>query len=306
MRTFLMKKVIVTGASGFIGRHTLSHLKLRGYEVYAVYATTPHPEHEGIHWVPFDLLKTHAIADWIGSIAPTHLLHLAWNTTPGKYWTALNNFDWVQSSLELLKAFVQHGGKRAVMAGTCAEYDWKANHFSERETPCVPRAFYGKCKHALSLLSEAFAQQSGLSLAWGRIFFLYGPHEYPQRLVPAVIRGLIQREQVPCSHGNQLRDFLHVDDAAAAFAALLDSSVQGYVNIGSGTGVALKEVIGKIASCIGNSECIQLGALQSPPNDPPSLIADTTRLKQEVLWEPKYSLDAGIEQTIRWWQEQQI
>jgi nucleoside-diphosphate-sugar epimerase len=151
---------------------------------------------------------------------------------------------------------------------------------------------------------DAFSRQTDISAAWGRIFFLYGPGEHPHRLVSSVIRSLLLSEPARCSHGNQLRDYLHVQDVADAFVALLESDFLGPINVASGNPVRVKEIIGIIAEKLDRPDLVQLGALQSPVNDPPVLIADTARLSGEVAWLPKYDLERGLEQTISWWKNQ--
>jgi len=294
-----MKKVLITGGSGFIGRHCLPALVASGYEVHAV-SLIPEDPLPQIHWHVVDLLNPGEVNDIVSSVKPTHLLHLSWYMVVGKYWTSLENVRWVQASLELLRVFAANGGKRVVMAGTCAEYDWNYELCSEQTTPLVPSTLYGACKHALQIMVDAFCRQTGLSYAWGRIFFLYGPHEHPDRLVSSVIRALLQGEPARCSHGNQLRDFLHVEDVAHAFVALLDSNIEGAVNIGQGTPAAIREIVETIGEQLGAKHLIQLGALPSPPNEPPVLIADTRRLKS-IGWQAKYDLKTGLEHTIAWW-----
>src|SRR5437763_607652 len=144
------------------------------------------------------------------------------------------------------------GPTRAVLAGTCAEYDWSYGFCSEGVTPLAPQTLYGTAKHALRQVAEAFASQAGLSLAWGRIFFVYGPREDERRLVASVARALLAGEEAPTSEGSQLRDFLHVDDVAGAFAALLDAEgVTGAVNIGSGVPVSVRAVVEEVARAAG-------------------------------------------------------
>jgi nucleoside-diphosphate-sugar epimerase len=237
----------------------------------------------------------------MGEVQPAHLLHFAWFTTPGEYWTARENLDWVWASLDLLQAFEEHGGKRVVMAGTCAEYDWRYGYCSEQITPLAPATLYGTCKHSLQIVLDTFARQTGLSAAWGRIFFLYGPHEHPSRLISSVIISLLKGEPARCSHGNQIRDFLYVEDVADAFAALLESNVTGPVNVASGCPIALRDIIYKIAEKIDRRDLIQLGVLPVSVHEPHLLLADVGRLTNEVGWLPKYNLDRGLEQTIAWW-----
>lgn len=298
-----MRKVLVTGATGFIGRHCLPLLLARGDRVHAVSSKTVPKTSDNICWHQADLLDTAQIAELIGSIQPSHLLHFAWFAVPKQYWTSLDNFRWVQGSLSLLQSFAQHGGERVVMAGTCAEYDWQYGYCSEQITPLLPATTYGICKHSLQSMLNAFASTTGISAAWGRIFFVYGPYEPPGRLVPAVVRSLLQNQPARCSHGKQIRDFLYVRDLADAFVALLDSSVAGSVNMASGNPVTLKDIIENVAAQLERPDLIRLGAIPPAANDPPLLVADVSRLTYEVGWQPRFSLDAGLAETISWWKK---
>jgi nucleoside-diphosphate-sugar epimerase len=301
-----MKKVLLTGASGFIGRHTIPSILKRGYEVHAAFYTA-HPlsmHNKSLFWHQCNLMNTDQQRSLLAEVKPTHLLHFAWYMTPEKYWTSPENLRWVQTSLDLLINFVEVGGKRAVLAGTCAEYDWSYGYCSEKVTPLRPATLYGTCKHSLQEILKHFSQQTGLSSAWGRIFFLYGPHEHPDRLVPSVIRSLLQGKPAHCSHGNQIRDYLYVQDAADAFVALLESNVSSCVNIASGYPIVIRDLVYKTADQFRRRDLIQLDALPAPENEPPLLVADVSRLTNEVGWFPKYNLEQGLEETISWWKEQ--
>ncbi len=296
-----MKSVLVTGASGFIGRHCLPLLTARGYEVHAVYSSGASANQAGVREHKADLLRPSEVSRLMAEVRPTHLLHLAWVSTPGEFWNSLMNVRWVQASLDLLQAFAVTGGERVVMAGSCAEYDWTHEHCVERSTPRVPTTLYGASKNALWGILEALAVQTKISAAWGRVFFLYGPGEHPDRLVAYVIRNLLRREKAQCSHGRQVRDFLYIEDAAAAFVALLDSDVSGAVNIASGKAVELKQVILAIADQLDGRELIQWGSVQTDASEPKSLVASVKRLKNEVGWSPQWGLEKGIQETINWW-----
>jgi nucleoside-diphosphate-sugar epimerase len=297
----MLKTVLVTGASGFIGRYCLPILQSVGFEVHAV-SSKPNPDvHSNVQWHQTDLLRREEIATLIEAVQPTHLLHLAWYAVPGRYWTSAENLRWVQASLELLQAFRDHGGERIVMAGTCAEYSWADGYCSERTTPLAPASLYGTCKHALRLLVEAYANQTNLSAAWARLFFLYGPFEDSNRLVASVVRSLLRGQPALCSSGNQQRDFLYVEDAASALVALLNSDVRGPVNIASGAAVSVKDVVSKIAAALGQTELLKLGAIENPPGEPQMLVADIDRLRNEVGWQPQFDLNQGLAATIQWW-----
>jgi len=305
-----MNKLLVTGATGFIGKSVFRFLPETLYEIHGVTSRRiadiePSVDNQ-IIWHEADLLNDKSVSALIQRVQPTHLLHLAWDVTPGLYWNAPSNLQWVQSSLHLVQEFAEQGGKRAVMAGTCTEYDWSQGQYCvEGQTPCVPHTLYGCSKFALQTLLSKYAEKIGLSAAWGRIFFLYGPGEYEARLVPSVIRSLLQGQIARCSHGRQIRDFLHVEDVAYAFASLVDSDVEGPVNIASGRPIALSEMIYAIAEKLGRNDLVHLGAIEASPDEPPLLVADTRKLNQQVGWQPQYALDQGLEHTIDWWRQQQ-
>jgi nucleoside-diphosphate-sugar epimerase len=300
-----MKKVLLTGATGFIGRHCIKTLVEKGFEVHATHSKSPPTHQSDIIWHQIDLFDSGQVAKLLSQLQPSHLLHLAWYVVPGKLATSIDNFFWVQSSLELVRRFAENGGQRIVISGSGYEYDWNYGYCSELVTPLVPNTLYGICKNSLCALVEAYCNKMGLSSAWGRVFFLYGPYEHPNRLVPAVIRPLLQGESARCSHGNQIRDYLHVQDVADGLVALLDSEVSGAVNIASGKPIALKEIVNSIAQKLHGEELVLLGAIPSNPNDTPLVVANINRLVNEVGWQQKYSLDRGLEQTIEWWKSHQ-
>lgn len=295
-----MKRVLVTGATGCIGRHALPELVAHGWEVHAV-SSRGVAENADIVWHEADLLDPQQVRRVTERARPSHLLHLAWYIAPGRWASAPENFAWVQASLELLRAFQREGGTRVVTAGSCLEYDWNYGYCSETRTPCAPQTAYGVCKHALQMLTSAFTAGTDLTSAWGRVFFLYGPYEHPERLVASVVRSLLSGEPARCSHGNQIRDYLFAQDVADAFVALLDSNLTGPVNIASGQAISLREMVLRVGALLDRTNLIQFGAIPAAPTDTPLVVADITRLRDELGWRPRWSLDDGLEQTIAWW-----
>jgi nucleoside-diphosphate-sugar epimerase len=304
---------LVTGSGGFIGRWSVQPLIGKGFEVHALLSGSPRhdvpTELQGARLHFADLLEAGQIDALLERITPTHLLHFAWIATPGVYWHSPDNFRWLNASEHLLRRFRSFGGVRAVMAGSCAEYDWsKVGVCVEGSSPLADAAGtsltpYTAAKIAMQKSLAQFSHQERLSSAWGRIFFQYGPHEHQDRLVASVIRHLLLGQEALCTHGRQVRSFLHVADVGAAFARLLDSEVQGPVNIGSGERTSVAELIERIAREIGRTQLVRLGARPTAADEPPLLLPDVERLRAELQWRPRFSLAEGLSDSIAWWRQ---
>jgi nucleoside-diphosphate-sugar epimerase len=304
-----MSRVLVTGATGFVGRMALGPLRDLGIEVVAMTSREqgPRPDVEGVRWHVGDLLAPDGAATAVARVEPTHLLHLAWYAEPGAFWQSPENLRWVEASLRLLRAFGDAGGRRAVVAGTCAEYAWgDVTHCVEGVSALEPATLYGASKHALRLIAEPFAAATGLSLAWGRIFFVFGPFEHPARLVSSVAHALTRGEEAPTSHGEQVRDFVSNVELGAAFAALLASGVEGPVNMASGEPVTIRALAEQVADSAGRRELLRIGARPAPVNEPAVLTADVARLRDEVGWAPSRSLRAQVDETVAWWRDERL
>jgi nucleoside-diphosphate-sugar epimerase len=301
---------MVTGASGFIGRWSVPALLALGFEVHAVVSAAhqqPVPDElRGATVHRCDLLREDSIDAAMDLIQPTHLLHFAWIAQPGVYWNSPDNFLWLEASEYLLHRFHSVGGRRVVMAGSCAEYDWSGpGVFDEQagllaDDTAASTPAYTVCKLRLQRFLADFSARQQLSSAWGRIFFQYGPYEHPQRLVPSVICSLLQGREALCTHGRQIRGFLHCADVGGAFAAILAGRVEGAVNVGSDERITLADLIERISRKIGRPDLVRLGA-RTAPAEPPLLIPVTRRLREETSWRPRFTLEDGLADTIGWW-----
>ena len=192
-----MSRVLLTGATGLIGARAIAPLLEAGHEVHAFARELPVLTDDrgaapDLNWHSVDLLEREATRAAVHKIQADALLHFAWYAEHGRFWESAENLPWVGATLSLLRLFGEAGGARAVLAGSCAEYEWGAGGIcSEAATPLRPATLYGTAKHATQMVASAYAQNAGLQLAWGRIFLCYGPGEDERRLVPSVIRALL-------------------------------------------------------------------------------------------------------------------
>ncbi|WP_315831405.1 NAD(P)-dependent oxidoreductase [Bradyrhizobium prioriisuperbiae] len=300
-----MKKVLVTGASGFFGLAAITELKERGFEVHAL-SRRALPL-DGVCWHEVDLLSSNRMVELLDATRPSHLLHLAWNVGPG-FWTASDNLDWGALTLRLIRAFHEAGGQRIVSAGTCAEYDWQDTSplFISEDHPRGPATLYGHVKDCTRRVQEAFALQAGISQAWGVLFMSYGQRERPERLVPAVIADLLAGRATRTTSGEQVRDWLDCRDVGRGFAELLDSQVEGPVNLASGLPVAVRDIILKLGEICGRPDLVRFGDIASRKGDPSRLVANVDRLSGEVGFRPARTLDQGLSDAVDWWKSKAI
>ena len=296
-----MKRVLITGASGFIGSHCISPLLDLGYEVHAVSQKTKCDEIAGVQYHNANLLDDSELTMLFDKVKPGYLLHTAWIVEPGEALTSDKNSLWVEKTLAMVRHFKRNGGRRMVATGTCYEYDVNYGTCSEDSTPLAPVTYYGISKNALRSILQIDAEKSGYSFAWARLFYLYGPRENPKRLVPSVITSLLGSGTANCSHGMQLRDYIYVQDAADGLVTLLDSDLSGAYNISAGKAVTLQDIVRNIAGQLQGEDRVNFGAQAARSEEVPLIVGDNEKFKSKTGWTPKTDLDSGVSQTIDWW-----
>jgi len=184
-----IRRALVTGGSGFIGRWAVARLCELGVEVHAVTHREPPAAGDGVTWHEADLHDATAMRRLLATVRPSHLLHAAWYVEPRDYLTSYDNLRWVGTTLALANAFREAGGERVVGVGTSAEYGPSMSPCREHATPTAPATLYAACKLATFGVLDRWSAQTGVAMAWGRVFNLHGPHEAPSRLVPQLIRA---------------------------------------------------------------------------------------------------------------------
>ncbi|MCF8468766.1 MAG: NAD(P)-dependent oxidoreductase [Sneathiella sp.] len=237
-----MKSCVVTGATGFIGRHVVPRLLDQGWQVIAVSrnAGPSFSNHDKLIHVSLDLHDPGSVGDFFKNHRPTNLIHLAWEATPGKFWHSLENFRWISASALMLDAFVRQGGKKAVLAGSCAEYKWENKPLHEDSSPLKATTYYSASKLAFKGLAGLIAKD--IDLVWARIFFPYGPDEDESKLVSYIFREISAGRQPQFQNPGRAVDLIHVEDVAIVLEKLAASDAAGTFNICSGKAVLPGEI----------------------------------------------------------------
>jgi nucleoside-diphosphate-sugar epimerase len=290
-------RALVTGASGFLGTAVVRALQADGHEVCGAARSS--------RW---NLLEPGCAERLVQAAKPDVLVHLAWKTTHGEYWDAPENLEWTAATLQLARAFAAAGGTRFVGLGSCAEYSWDNLETGDPIGECSPRApltLYGAAKNACFDVLSRFFARGPISFAWGRLFLPYGPGDRRPTLVPALIEALLANQPALSTAGSQVRDFIYVDDAARAIAALASSSVSGAFNIATGVGTSVAQVALRIATEMCRPDLLRLGALSTRDGDPGWLVGCPQKINSETGWRAQVTLEEGIRQTLNWWRAEQ-
>lgn len=296
----MSKKVLITGGTGFIGRNVVNELIKKGYEIHSLVYPPFAPEQNNLFQYEMDLMNSEAVKSFLEKHKFENLIHLAWYVGP-KCHVHNFNIDWTIATLNLVKLFVENGGKCFVGAGTISEYEYKYGYLLEDETSTDPQTLYGNSKNAIFNIAKVYCKQNGCDFKWPRIFNLYGPNEKSQRLMPTVINSCLKNEDVKVSDCLKYQDYLHVEDTASGIVTVFESDILGAVNICSNKPVQLRYIVNKIAELTDFKGKILWGAIPAAFGD--EIVVGNNEKLKSIGWAPKYDIEKGLKQTIAWWKE---
>jgi dTDP-6-deoxy-L-talose 4-dehydrogenase (NAD+) len=281
--------VLVTGATGFVGRHLVAALLARGCAVRAVArnvetaASMPWINH--VEFVAADIhaadLDIAALTDGIDVLA-----HLAWPGLPN--YRALFHFEHnLMADYRFIKGAVEAGVKQVLVTGTCFEYGMQSGPLGESVEP-QPSNPYGLAKHTLHLFLQNLQQEKPFTLQWARLFYLHGEGQNPNSLLAALDRAIDAGEaSFNMSGGEQLRDFLPIASAADYLATIVHQrDFNGVINCASGQPVSVRALVEQRLRERGAALKLNLGHYPYPSHEPMAFWAVTERL-QQLLGEPQ-------------------
>jgi nucleoside-diphosphate-sugar epimerase len=286
-------RVLLSGATGFLGRPALEALTNRGHEVLAL-SRQPAPMHipAQVRWLESDLNQPDSYRTAVSDFAPQSALHLAWEGIPDfGLQTCLRNLT---NGALLGEILFRAGCRHLAVSGSCWEYGKVSGRIAEGCQPVAPGIFAAS-KTSQRMLLESLAAAAGATLAWGRVFYPYGPGQKASSLAPTLCRAVIGGERPGLKTPAVVNDFLYVDDTAEALVLLAENPVTGVFNIGSGVGTPVGALADMLLQLGGRPA--EFGSASQAAGEAAGFFADTSALKA-LGWRPRTSLEEGLRRTL--------
>jgi dTDP-6-deoxy-L-talose 4-dehydrogenase (NAD+) len=276
--------VAVTGGSGFVGRALIRSLIQAGHRVTALSRSGHKPDllsdiaDSDLQWLVGDV---HALTPSVLTqlAAADVMAHLAWDGLPNYH--SLHHLDRVlPGEMTFLRRLVEGGAKRVMVTGTCFEYGLQDGAIAE-DAPVQPVTAYGMAKDGVRRYLIALQRHIPFTLQWVRLFYLHGPGQNPNSLLSQLDAALARGEQTfPMSQGEQLRDYLAVDQAAEHLRCVIETpAFDGIVNVGSGCPISVRTVVENHLKLKEKSIHLERGRYPYPDYEPLAFWANVTKFK---------------------------
>ena len=304
-------RVLVTGATGFIGSHLVRRLVDEGAEVHAltsvvssVYPVRLAPLRDRVTLHGGNLIDRSAMDAVVADARPTHVFHLGAYTHVGKSWQRVDECIQtnVQGTVNLLQALESAGYERFVYLGTSEIYGDIDVPFRE-DAAVNPISPYSVSKYAGERFCRMFHEGRGWPIVMVRPFNAYGPAQTPDRVIPEIIVRALRGDELRMTMGRQTREFNFVDDLVDGIvrAGTVDGIEGELFNLGCGEETSMRELAREILDLLGNPIEAKFGALPERPTEIPRMFCDNTRARDVLGWSPSHTLRDGLLETIDWY-----
>lgn len=292
----LIMRVYVTGALGFLGRYVVRQCLSVGWQVTAVSRWPRYPvAPQGVTCITWEELLADAVPYGRRADQPWAVVHLAWNTAVRGQLAA--QAEQVAQFARLLEWAQQLPTGRVIALGSAEEYGSRSGVLTERDLPQGPLSAYGWAKQSARECLESWSARQGVPAWWLRPFLVYGPGQRGEMLLPYVVRQTVRGAAVHCSDGTQVRDLVYVEDVAAAVVRAVTAPAAGYqtLNLGTGQGVMLREVLMRLAELFQPNPPYRLGAIHRRPGEPDEQVADVSQAAHALAWRASTDWRSGLD-----------
>ena len=299
------QRILVTGATGFIGARIAERLLERGHRLALLLRAPKEADRAASIYgrceiLTGDLADRTSYTSALRAFRPETLVHVAWAGVSGGDRNDLRQIANIAATAFLLEEAIAAGATSFVGFGSQAEYG-RQGRKTDENAPTEPTTLYGHSKLATCRVTEAMCRLREVRHAWLRVFSVYGPRDNAHWLIPSLIAKLQAGQVVDLTACEQIWDFLYIDDAAEAATAVVESpSASGVFNLGSGTGYPLRDVVSLLRDIVRPGGELGFGRIPYRPDQVMHLEADIARLRGVTGWTPAVELKAGLETTARW------
>lgn len=289
-------RVLVTGATGFIGTPVCQQLFKAGHSVLAVTRKECGQIPDEVQWLLADISNPSTYSSQVLEFAPEVIIHLAWAGIPD--FSLTQSLENLNSSINFLSNVLQlETCRKVIVAGSCFELNQLQGACSEDDLGS-PKDHFTWAKHSLRTWLELQSTRRNIVMGWMRIFYAFGPKQRSASLIPTLLSSLSQNHTPPIKAPHNANDFIFVDDVAAAFVAAVDSEIEtGIYNLGTGRATSVLEICEIGESLFKSTK--HTDALRKLPSgtSPVNFWAECTKTKKLLGWQPRISLQEGIRAT---------
>ena len=307
-----MKRIILTGASGFVGANLARRLLHDGHELHLFLRRNHHlwriaAIQNDVQLHETDLSDEESLVRIVESIRPEWIFHLA---AYGAYSTQtdLRRMVWtnILGTMNLVQACLKTGFEAFVNTGSSSEYGFK-DHAPAEDESLEPNSPYAVTKASATLFCRHIARSRQVHLPTLRLYSIYGPYEEPSRLIPTLIVHGLNCKLPPLVSPETARDFVYVDDVVEAYLlAATQSSFEEYgavYNVGSGIQTTLREVVEVARRVMNIEDEPEWGSMPARQWDTQVWISDSSKIRNALGWQPRFTLEQGLRATINWLKE---
>lgn len=303
------RRVLVTGAEGFIGSHLVKRLLKEGALVHALvrkgsslWRIEDCVDRRAV--LETDITDPASLQSAVSPIKPQVVFHLAALIDVSRAWELIEPLvrTNVMGTINLLESLRDTPPHAFIHTGSSEEYGDAPSPLPEtrRESPISPYSF---SKVAATHLCQMVARTFGLPVTVVRLFPVYGPSQDGSMFIPSAINDLLQKKVFKMSPGEQLRDFTYVDDVVEAYlkVACCPAALGEVLNVGSGIAYRVRDVMEIIRTLIGGTATVEVGALPCRKGEGREIFCDNRRIRELTGWSPRVSLEEGLRRTVEWY-----
>jgi nucleoside-diphosphate-sugar epimerase len=301
------RRVVVTGAAGFVGANLVRRLMAGGHAVHAV--VRPGGDSwrlQGLNDLQVhavNLIKRESVSSLIATIRPEWIFHLA---AHGAYPSQSDRRRMLETNIvaayNLAEAALQSGVERVINTGSSSEYGVK-NHAPAESEGLEPNSDYAVGKASATLLFQSLARRHGLAMPTLRLYSAYGPFEEPSRLIPTLLLAALRATLPPLAQPNVARDFIFIDDVSDAYLVAAGASLSdpgAIYNVSTGQQTTLAELVSMVRKQFGIAQQPRWGSMPNRSWDSTVWVGDSRKLSSELGWRARTSLRDGLERTVGW------